>query len=315
MTNIFISYSHADEDFCSMLQKHLAALKHQGLIDGWHDRRIDAGDEFENVIDQHLLDARVILLLVSADFIASRYCHEVEMTRALERHRDGEARVIPVILRPCDWKDLPFGKLLAVPKDGKPVKSWPDIDEAFLDVVQQIKAVLRKDPPTSMAPAVTPTSAGFGARVVSRPRSGNLTIRKVFSESDKDDFLEGSYTYIEDYFENSLTELAKRNPEVSTRFRKINENQFTAVVYRGGRAVSRCKISLGGMFGRSITFSNTDQPNDNSVNESLSVDSDDQHLFLQAMGMAHFFMIRGEQKLTREGAAELCWSLLMRPLQ
>ena len=156
---IFLSYTHVDEQFCDMLQKHLAALKHQGLIETWHDRRIRAGDEFDNVIDRQLNEAQVILLLVSADFIASRYCYEIEMARALERHRAGEARVIPVILRPCDWKETPFGKLMAAPKDGKPIKAWPDIDEAFLDVVQRIKEVLsdqRRAPVFSAIPVPTP---------------------------------------------------------------------------------------------------------------------------------------------------------------
>ena len=76
---IFLSYTHVDEQFCDMLQKHLAALKHQGLIETWHDRRIRAGDEFDNVIDRQLNEAQVILLLVSADFIASRYCYEIEI--------------------------------------------------------------------------------------------------------------------------------------------------------------------------------------------------------------------------------------------
>ena len=142
MAKIFLSYSHADETYCNLLQKHLAALKHQGLIEMWHDRRIKPGDEFENAIDQQLNEAEIILLLVSSDFIASRYCYQVEMMRALERHEAGEARAIPIILRPCDWHDTPFGKLQAAPKDARPVKSWPDIDEAYLDIVRQIKAVL-----------------------------------------------------------------------------------------------------------------------------------------------------------------------------
>ena len=314
MTKIFVSYSHADEEFCDMLQKHLAALKHQGLIETWHDRRINVGDEFENVIDRHLNDAHIILLLVSADFIASRYCYEVEMRRALERHRAGEARVIPVILRPCDWQDMPFGSLLAAPKDGKSVKTWPDIDEAFLDVVKQIKAVVGEQKPVSVAPTVPLTPAGIAARVVDRPRSGNLTIRKVFTESDKDDFLERCYVYIAAYFENSLAELEDRNPELSTRFRKIDENQFTAVVYRDGNAAARCKISVGGMFGHSITFAYGDHAGDSGFSESLSVEADDQHLYLRAMGMA-YHMAQRKQNLTQEGGAELYWSLLIKPLQ
>lgn len=311
---IFLSYTHVDEQFCDMLQKHLAALKHQGLIETWHDRRIRAGDEFDNVIDRQLNEAQVILLLVSADFIASRYCYEIEMARALERHRAGEARVIPVILRPCDWKETPFGKLMAAPKDGKPIKAWPDIDEAFLDVVQRIKEVLsdqRRAPVFSAIPVVPTPKESI---IADRPRSGNLTIRKGFKEADKEDFLVSSYGYISAYFQNSLAELEERNPELSTRFRKTDETRFTAVIYRNGDAIGRCKISLGGMFGHSIGFSYNDQAADNSYNESLSVEADDQHLFLRPMGMASL-MGQGDRRLTQEGAAELYWSLLIQRLQ
>lgn len=315
MAKIFLSYSHADETYCDMLQKHLAALKHQGLIETWHDRRIMAGDEFENSIDQQLNEAEIVLLLVSSDFIASRYCYEIEMMRALERHDDGEARVIPVILRPCDWHDTPFGKLLATPKDGRPVKSWPDIDEAFLDVVRQIKTILAELGTTSGETMIAPVSmTTASAQIVERPRSGNLTVRKEFSEADKDDFLEETFGFIATYFENSLRELEERNAQLSTRFRRIDANKFTAVIYRSGEAVSRCKISLGGMMGRSIGFSYNDQASDNCFNENLTVEADDQHVFLRSLGMA---MHRGEteRNLTQEGAAELYWSLLIHILQ
>lgn len=315
MAKIFLSYSHADETYCDMLQKHLAALRHQGLIETWHDRRIKAGDKFENAIDQQLNEAEVILLLVSSDFIASRYCYEIEMQHALERQESGEARVIPIILRPCDWHDAPFGKLLAAPKDGKPVKSWPDIDEAFLDVVRQIKAVLA-DLGREMEP-ILPASAKpmVGAvPIIDRARSANLTVRKDFTEADKDDYLEGAFTFMAAFFENSLSELEDRNPQLSTRFRRIDANHFTAVIYKDGGSISRCKITLGGMFGRSIGYSYNDQAGDNSFNENLSVEADDQHLFLRSLGMA-MHVGNGERNLTEEGAAELYWSLLIQPLQ
>ena len=141
---LFISYSHADEELRDQLETHLATLKHQGLIDTWHDRRIAAGDVFDDVISAELEDAKIILLLISSDFIASRYCYGVETMRALKRHTANKARVIPIVLRPCDWHDALFGKLLSLPTDGKPITRWGDIDEAFLSVVQGIKSALTK---------------------------------------------------------------------------------------------------------------------------------------------------------------------------
>jgi hypothetical protein len=136
---VFYSYSHKDEELRDDLEKHLSILKRQGVITGWHDRRIGAGREWEGEIDRHLNTAGVILLLISADFLASDYSYDVELKRAMERHETGEARVIPVILRAVDWKGAPFGVLQALPKDGEPVTSWPNRDEAFADVGRGVR--------------------------------------------------------------------------------------------------------------------------------------------------------------------------------
>jgi len=139
---IFFAYAREDETLRDELEKHLSMLKREGVITSWHDRKIGAGKEWEGDIDTHLNTARVILLLVSSDFVASDYCWDVEVKRAMERHEAGEARVIPIILRPVDWKSAPFGKLQALPTDPKPVTSWSDRDEAFFDVAQGIRAAV-----------------------------------------------------------------------------------------------------------------------------------------------------------------------------
>lgn len=139
---VFYSYAHADEVLRDELDKHLSILKRGGVIQDWHDRRIGAGTEWAGQIDAHLNTAHIILLLISADFLASDYCYDVEMTRAMERHHAGEARVIPVILRPVDWQGAPFGKLQALPTDARPVTSWANRDEAFKDVAQGIRAAV-----------------------------------------------------------------------------------------------------------------------------------------------------------------------------
>ena len=139
---IFFCYAREDEALLNKLQTHLRPLQRQGLIDAWHDRDISAGTEWEKAIDENLNTAQIILLLVSPDFMNSDYCYSIEMKRALERHVAGEARVIPVILRPVDWKKSPLGKLQALPKDGKPVTSWLDQDEAFFNVAEGIRKVV-----------------------------------------------------------------------------------------------------------------------------------------------------------------------------
>jgi hypothetical protein len=141
---LFISYSHKDEALREKLGSHLSLLRRQGVIDAWHDRRIAAGQEWAGAIDDHLNRAAVILLLVSADFLASDYCYDLEMTRALQRHDAGDACVVPVILRSVDWQGAPFTKFQALPRDGRPVKSWPDEDEALTDVARGIRKVVEE---------------------------------------------------------------------------------------------------------------------------------------------------------------------------
>ena len=172
---LFYSYSHKDEELRDELERHLSILKRQGVIAGWHDRRIGAGKEWKGQIDAHLNTARVILLLISADFLASDYCYDVEMRRAIERHEAGEARVIPVILRAVDWKGAPFGKLQCLPTDAKPVTSWTNRDEAFRDVAQGIRKAVEE---LLGGEAIKP-AAGAGARWnVAQARNPNFTGRE-----------------------------------------------------------------------------------------------------------------------------------------
>jgi len=125
----------------SALVKHLEPLRHRKLIEEWHDRKITAGKEWDREISDQLSSADIILLLVSIDFINSKYCYDIEMERALERHQTGEARVVPIIMRSCLWQDAPFAKLQALPKDAKAVQAWADRDEALTDVVDGIRKV------------------------------------------------------------------------------------------------------------------------------------------------------------------------------
>jgi CBASS immunity sensor of nucleotide second messenger signals/TIR domain-containing protein len=147
---LFYSYAHADEKLRDELEKHLSLLKRQGFIAGWYDREIGAGREWDREIDTHLDSAGIILLLISPDFMASDYCFDIEVKRAMERHEAGEARVIPVILRRVDWHGAEFGKLQALPRDGKPVTQWSDRDAAFYEIAQGIRKVIEELPRPSL---------------------------------------------------------------------------------------------------------------------------------------------------------------------
>jgi TIR domain len=317
MAQLFLSYSHVDEAFRDQLEKHLAMLKRQGFIEVWHDRRIIAGEAIDQVISLNLERADIVLLLVSPDFLASDYCYDREMTRAIERHKAGEATVIPIILRACDWRDAPFGGLLAAPKDGKPITQWPDRDAAFLDVTTAIKGALRRRDPAVGASATTaaaPAPMAAATRPRSDVRSSNLRTTKHFTERDRDAFLHETFDYLAKFFETSLDELSARNAGIEGQFRRIDANTFTAVAYRHGAAVARSRIFMGGFpGGNSIAYSHDTGPT-NSLNESISVENDDQMLYLRALGMAVARTNPGG-KLSIEGAAEYFWEMFMEPLQ
>jgi hypothetical protein len=141
---VFYVYAEEDEALQKELEKHFYLLKREGLITGWHFRMISGGKEWKSEIDSHFENSKIILLLVSSDFLSSDYCYDIEMKKAMELHSSKKARVIPVILRPCDWHSAPFGKLQALPKYGNPINTWQNSDEAFLDVAQGIRQVLKE---------------------------------------------------------------------------------------------------------------------------------------------------------------------------
>ncbi|MBO0798328.1 MAG: TIR domain-containing protein, partial [Blastocatellia bacterium] len=136
---LFISYAHADEVFLQELNNHLSGLQRQGIIHDWHDRRIVPGQNRDDQISTALNAAQIILLLISSHFMADDYCYAEEMTRALQRHDAGEVIVIPIILRHFDLQGTPFSNLQALPKNGKPITSWRDRDEAWTDVVKGLR--------------------------------------------------------------------------------------------------------------------------------------------------------------------------------
>jgi len=294
-------------------------LKRQGVIETWHDRRIGAGQNIDSSIDKHINSDQIILLLVSSDFLNSSYCYDIEMLRALQRHEAGDAIVIPVILRACEWQHAPFGKLAAVPRDGKPLAQWPDIDEALLQVAKAIREAATRNAKTdTRAPATTntiPPELRTALPSNSGPRSSNLRVAKSFSQMDKDNFKSETFEFIAKYFQNSMDELSRRHKAITGVFRRVDANRFFATLYNDGRDVARATIFMGSTgFGSGINFAQGETMGSNSLNDSLSVHADDQMLYLTSMGM---FAANdaGNKRLSQEGAAELFWSAFIVRIQ
>jgi hypothetical protein len=210
-----------------------------------------------------------------------------------------------------------FQHLLAVPKDGKPISKYPNQHDAFLEVVNAIRGAAEEMARKSERPSPRLEATAPKGEIVRNPRSSNLRIKKTFTEKEKDDFLEESYEYIANHFEGSLKELETRYDQISTKFRRIDANHFTATIYEDGKLASTCKIWLGGRrsFAGGIVYSADTSSSDNSWNESVSVENDGYSLFLKPMGIAHMRSGNGKGLLSQQGASEYFWEILIQPLQ
>jgi hypothetical protein len=171
---VFISYASADESLRQELDNHLSLLKRDGAIETWTFRNIDAGADWRSTIDSELEGAEIILLLVSASFIASDYCWNVEMRRALQRHREGRARLIPIILRECDWSSAPFAAIQALPPAARPVTSWRPRDKAWTLVAEALRSV---------APTTSGATEGKEAAATIVPESAVQRAQRLAADS------------------------------------------------------------------------------------------------------------------------------------
>lgn len=139
---VFLSYAHEDEAMKTQLDRSLIMLKRNEMIEVWQDRKIMAGDQWDSNISSELNSADIILLLVSVDFNNSEFIYEKELKTAMQRQQVGETRVIPIILRACDWHSAPYGILQALPTGGVPVKQFDDPDVAYTDIAIGIRTVV-----------------------------------------------------------------------------------------------------------------------------------------------------------------------------
>ncbi len=190
---VFLSYARKDEELAQELENHLSILQRQGLVSYWHDREITPGADWAAEINRYLNRAQLILLLISPDFMASDYSNSAEIQRAMEKHEAGEARVIPIILRPTywrDWRDAPFGKLQALPKNGKPITTWPSHDLAFLDVAGGIRQAVEE---VAANPAASLKSSIFKQIPANLETSASKRLEELANDLRK------SYSYIRGY--------------------------------------------------------------------------------------------------------------------
>ena len=142
---LFISYSHNDEEYIKDFIKHIAPLKTKGLIEDWYDRKIIAGKDYQDQIDNKLEDADIICLFISANFLSSNACME-EKKSAFELMKKKGIIVVPIILSPCGWlDDTELSCLLALPTDGKPTSDFKNPDTAWNNVYNELKLLINNE--------------------------------------------------------------------------------------------------------------------------------------------------------------------------
>jgi hypothetical protein len=330
MARVFVSYSHLDQGLRGQLDIHMAALKRQEAIEVWTDHCIRPGEAFDSNISAALEAADLILLLVSPDFLHSDYCVSIEMQRALERARAGQAQVVAIILRPCDWQSLEIGRMKALPTDGVPVVKFPTLDDGFHDVVKHLRAMLTKPTPAQPFPRhearVTGSMPQRGeggkdmtslhAQVPLVRRSSNLNIPQQFTDLDRSEFVREGYEFILVYFTNSLRELEARNSHIQTRIQPQTASSFVATIFSEGKKVAGCGVRQGGFVGSNgINYVANDDPHQsNSSNESLSQVDDKYNLGWRSMFGTAFSGREYSSPMTHEGAASHLWDMFVSPL-
>ncbi len=295
---LFISYSHRDEESLKRLHVHLAALRREGRIEDWFDREILAGDKIDEQIGIELETAELFLLLVSPDFIASDYCVEVEMQRASERHEAGSARIVPIIIEPCEWAALPLlRQLKALPKDGKPISEWANANNAYLDIIQELRRIIEAKPAKSKS---TPTTV---KTVIPRYR-----VKRDFDEIDRSEFCEEAFISIRDYFKQAITELDSVEG-LRGRFVDIGAMSFGSTVVNSGLLSGTAHITVHRRNHNhalaDIYYSFNENAQGNAANGGFSISSDEYEQFL----VASLSMYGNENEpLTSVQAAEQLWN-------
>ncbi|MCF6431081.1 toll/interleukin-1 receptor domain-containing protein [Leisingera sp. MMG026] len=299
----FISYSHHDKAALDRLHVHLKNLTRDGQIETWYDRDILAGSELDAEIEREMEAANLFLLMISPDFIASDYCVEREMKRALERHAAGSARVVPIIVEECDWKAMGELRLLkAVPTDGKAISGWANPNTAYLNVVQELRRIIEAE----NAPA--PIGKASPEPVAPRPATARYRAKREFDEIDRGDFRDAAFAIIKDYFQRATEEIDSIDG-LRGRFADRGATSFGATVVNAGKRngtahiTVHCRnshVSLGDVY-----YSFNENAGDNTANGGFNISSDDYEQFLiQTMNIFG----NADKRLTPEQAAEALWN-------
>lgn len=257
----FISYSHADTTVLDKLHIHLAHLKREGLLNSWTDQEITAGGALNQQIEGNLLEADLFLALLSPDYIASNYCYEKEFKKAIELNRQSRLVIIPIIAEPCDWLSTPFKEFKALPKDGKPISDWQNVNTAFLNVVQELRKLIEGN--DSEINTKESSSSSFVS-------TRNYKVKKDFDSIQKLEFREKSFKEIKKLLTDFLSEVELLDG-IKNRILKDTDTEFETLLVNRNKVNTEARLKLNisndeqnisVFFGRAdLIYSFDDEPN------------------------------------------------------
>ncbi|MEQ8472495.1 MAG: toll/interleukin-1 receptor domain-containing protein [Marinoscillum sp.] len=230
-----ISYSHADEAVLDRLHKHLAQIKRDGLLDSWTDQEISAGGVIDDEVNNALSEAELFIAIISADYIASNYCYEIEFQEALKQQERGAVIIVPVIARPCDWHSTPFKKFRALPKDGKAITDWANTDTALLDVTQNLRNILNKRGSHRHDPVSSTPDFNTSQR--------NYKVKRDFDSIEKLEYQEQTFSEIKKLLESYMGEIAGLE-NIKAKVLDTTPSSFKGLIVNRNRINNECALTI-----------------------------------------------------------------------
>lgn len=241
----FLSYAHEDAQETVNLRKHTAVLRREGLISIWHDREILPGEPINRSINEAIESSSLILLLISPDFINSDYCMGREMKRALELHNEGSAKLVPIICRPCDWKGIEeLSDLKALPTDAKPIVKWENKDEAWADVVTELRRLIQSNRSAASNSVQSISTSSVMPR--NRKETRRLRVRREFTDNDINNFKEEVFKTLRNHFQQSIDEFnSVKGVQGIMKFDETGRFQCTIVNHAYKNTTVHIMVKLG----------------------------------------------------------------------
>jgi hypothetical protein len=300
----FISYSHQDSKMLELLHKHLTQLQRDGIISTWTDNQINPGNKIADTISHALVNSNLFLALLSADYIASNYCYEKEFAAASQMQEKGQIIIVPIIIEPCDWLNTPFKQFKALPRDGKPISTWENINTAFLDVIQNLRRLIQNDESENNSSAPATPSESKSTR--------NYRVQKDFDSIEKMEFAEKTFHEIIQHLKRYIEEVIQID-NIKSRVLVENKDEFEC------QLVNRNKIATEARLRVEMDLSNNSYSsvNDtkaikysikgNNISEgTYNLSFDEYHLYW-SQGNYYHTLSMNKNELTSKDMADKIW--------